>query len=151
GAAMTCVRRCDLTWVLLLHGSSGLTWTSWRWAAKIAELGMGVLAPDSFAHAPGLGLRHRDGLERLEGDDPENTYWAEETLYTSRCSWEGSGGRYPFCYSTEVENVLRNAEGWKEYYERVFLLRRRELDFLVSQRLPEFLGATAKKLFMWCP
>eukprot|EP00931_Biecheleriopsis_adriatica_P058082 TRINITY_DN34511_c0_g1_i1.p1 TRINITY_DN34511_c0_g1~~TRINITY_DN34511_c0_g1_i1.p1 ORF type:complete len:515 (+),score=80.66 TRINITY_DN34511_c0_g1_i1:72-1616(+) len=133
-----CVRQCRLTWVLLCHGSGGLTYTAWRWAAKLVALGYGVLAPDSFAAPRELSLRHRDGLQDSEVSFA-GQYWAGDPLYSSSCSWHTEGGKYPFCYSTEVKNFVSNPVGWQEFYRRVQLLRRRELDWLV-EHLPTFLG-----------
>ena len=56
----SCVESCDLQWVILCHGSGGLTYTNWRYAAKLVALGYGVLAPDSMAAARQLHLRHKD-------------------------------------------------------------------------------------------
>ncbi|CAJ1342608.1 unnamed protein product [Effrenium voratum] len=122
-----CVAECELPWVVALHGSGGLTYTGWRHSAKLAALGYGVLAPDSMAHPRSLRLRRREPAKLRDA-----RYWAADPAYRSKCSWDKSGGSFPMCFSTKVDNLLSEPESWKVYYERIYLLRKRELDWLME-------------------
>eukprot|EP00933_Yihiella_yeosuensis_P063592 TRINITY_DN6677_c1_g2_i4.p1 TRINITY_DN6677_c1_g2~~TRINITY_DN6677_c1_g2_i4.p1 ORF type:complete len:333 (+),score=49.58 TRINITY_DN6677_c1_g2_i4:676-1674(+) len=70
-------------------------------------------------------------------------YWAGDVLYSNKCGLDRNGREYPFCYDTQVEYVLAEPDGWKEYYERIFLLRSRELDAII-ERPPSFMHKSAK-------
>ncbi|CAE7229571.1 unnamed protein product, partial [Symbiodinium microadriaticum] len=141
----SCVQSCHLQWVILVHGSGGMTYTNWRYAAKLVALGFGVLAPDSMAAPKHLHLRHKDPVV-LKKTQTSRKYWAAEPVYKSSCGWDEASGKYPFCYSTKVENLLSEPDLWKVYYERIFLLRRRELDWLL-EHMPAFMGSARLFLF----
>eukprot|EP00439_Symbiodinium_sp_Y106_P073158 s117_g13.t1 len=141
----SCVQSCNLQWVILVHGSGGMTYTNWRYAAKLVALGFGVLAPDSMAAPKHLRLRHKDPVV-LKKTQTSRKYWAAEPVYKSSCGWDDASGKYPFCYSTKVENLLSEPDSWKVYYERIFLLRRRELDWLL-EHMPAFMGSARLFLF----
>jgi len=113
--------------------------------AKFVALGYGVIVPESMAAPANLGLRRREGVA-LHSWSPEGAkerYWAANAVYDTSCSWDADGGGYPFCYSTSVDNVLLDPAGWKEYYERIYLLRSRELDYFL-QHPPAFLHRASR-------
>ena len=65
-AALASARACGgASWVLLAHGSGGLTSKNYRFVARLAALGYGVFAPDSMALPRALALRHRGGVAPL--------------------------------------------------------------------------------------
>lgn len=144
-----CVRSCKLPWAILLTGSSGLVGSNWRFAAMLVDLGYGVVVPDSFAAPAAMKLRRREGQASptiaawsADAKRAAARYWGVDPLYTSKCSWTPEGGQYPFCYSSSVPYILSDTGGWQEFYERVYLLRKRELDHFLDHP-PQFIDSQA--------
>lgn len=149
---------CTCGWALFLHGSGGFSWDDMRYAIMMAALGYGVLAPDSFA-SPELGLRYNPAvkglasrLRRLNSNASSLSFWCGELAYSGGCvaAVEDSGKAhmpsYPLCYNSNARNIVSHTSDWREYYERVFLLRKLELDYVVDN-LPKYI-ANAPKVFL---
>ena len=62
GGGGACARA---SWVIVCHGSGGLTYKNYRFVARLAALGYAVFAPDLMALPHALGLRHRGATARL--------------------------------------------------------------------------------------
>lgn len=142
-----CLSQCGLDWILFCHGSSGLMYGSWKWMVQLVSHGFGFIALDSFAHSKALKLRHKEavpGLERLEWF---HHFDIKRSVYGSNCSWSVEDGEFPFCYSTDAANVIANPDAWKEFYERLYLLRQRELDMWVAS-IPRYVSASKRLFFM---
>ncbi|KAK3270991.1 hypothetical protein CYMTET_20637 [Cymbomonas tetramitiformis] len=141
------LNKCACGWVLFSAGSGGFTGKGLRYARMIPALGYALISPDSFAFPASLGLRSKTALDPLNVS-AMSLYWSSNIAYNSSCTWDSriTSKAYPFCYSTDANNVLANPRLWREYYERVYALRKRELDYFVSH-MPKFLKE-ADRIFM---
>ena len=122
--------------VVFMVGSGGATAKNVRYMRMLSALGYIVIAPDTMAYKPEKGLRHKRRPKEVKLRD----YWNPNPLYEgATCMWpqpdeddvDEATGR-PFDYSTKVENIISCPEAWKRYYQRVYALRARELDYLVA-------------------
>lgn len=131
--------------VLFACGSGGTAGINVRYMRMLASLGFIVLSPDTMSYEPQLGLRHRRPKQEPDLSD----YWSLNPLYQSGCSWPAKGGpsNAPFCYSSEAANITASPESWKRYYQRVYALRERELDFVVGA-WEELVGQQEKVFLM---
>jgi len=107
-----------------------------------------VVVPDSFAHSPALGLRHRRPRPLPpSGPALADRYWAGNVMYETACHWDAASGGFPLCYSTDAASVAADPAGWGEFYERIFLFRQRELDYFVTH-VPAFIPADARFILL---
>ncbi|CAK0873082.1 unnamed protein product [Prorocentrum cordatum] len=139
------LRNCTLGWAIFAHGSGGFTFDNPRYTYMMAAAGYGVVIPDSFASAE-LGLRYKAPIENLPAHlralnrgSGEGSYWCDNNVYeaSSTCPpamEKSSAGAtsYPLCYSSDAAAILSSTASWRQYYERVYELRRRELDYVVE-------------------
>merc|ERR1719420_2173063 len=90
-------------------------------------MGFLVIAPDGFAYpkSTAMGqLRHKDCQPlKKKGDNVD--YWIGDLMYASKAS--GSAN-----YSTKVDYVLEDPDGYRELYEKCYQLRRSELHFTIK-------------------
>ncbi|CAK0854403.1 unnamed protein product, partial [Prorocentrum cordatum] len=156
GKTTSVLRDCTLGWVIFAHGSGGFTYDNPRYTYMMAAAGYGVIAPDSFASAE-LGLRYKAPVENLpahlralNNGSGGGSYWCDNNVYeaTSTCPpamAKSSGGAtsYPLCYSSDADVILSDTTSWRQYYERVYQLRQRELDYVV-EHLPSWVRESPK-------
>mmetsp|Transcript_32983 Transcript_32983/g.84207 ORF Transcript_32983/g.84207 Transcript_32983/m.84207 type:complete len:356 (-) Transcript_32983:612-1679(-) len=121
---------CACGLVILLHGSSGATWSSVMYAKMMANVGHVVVMPDSMAMPDSMGLKGSGTLKTTAEIDTLD-YWGSSKPYTGSCSW--AGGK-PFCYSTKTENIVHDSAAYREFVERNYLIRKLELDYLVQSQ-----------------
>lgn len=121
---------CACGLVILLHGSSGATWSSVMYAKMMANVGHVVVMPDSMAMPDSMGLKGSGTLKTTAEIDTSD-YWGSSKPYTGSCSW--AGGK-PFCYSTKTENIVHDSAAYREFVERNYLIRKLELDYLVQSQ-----------------
>lgn len=137
-------KRCDLGFLdrlkwsnlrgtlVYCHGSGGCSWDNFRICRMTAGMGLLVVAPDGFAYPreTAMGqLRHKDCLPLKKATD-DTDYWAGDILYASSASGSHT-------YSTKVDGVLEDPDGYRDLYEKCYQLRRSELHFTI-QHLPLF-------------
>eukprot|EP00746_Dinoflagellata_sp_MGD_P015699 gnl/MRDRNA2_/MRDRNA2_135006_c0_seq1.p1 gnl/MRDRNA2_/MRDRNA2_135006_c0~~gnl/MRDRNA2_/MRDRNA2_135006_c0_seq1.p1 ORF type:complete len:521 (-),score=95.47 gnl/MRDRNA2_/MRDRNA2_135006_c0_seq1:135-1697(-) len=146
------LEKCTCSWVIVNHGSGGLTYINYRYIARLTALGYAAFAPDSMSQPPQLKLRHKNGaaplMKVVRDSGASESYWSQEIVYTSGCPW---ASETPFCYSSNPDWIIQDPDGFREYYERVFKLRKAELDYLVENMAAyKFLisGRDGKRLFM---
>ena len=121
---------CACGLVILMHGTTGHRWESVSYGAMLAGMGYLVIAPDSHAMPPSMGLKGAGGL-KPSSRIPTNNYCGAYDPYIDRCgTWEK-----PFCYSTSAENILHDPNKYREYVERNYHIRKMELDSFVGRRL----------------
>ena len=137
------IESCSCGLVLFSLGSGGATSKNNRYMRMLAALGYVVVAPDTMSNIPAENLRHKDAQTPIDAGVLSD-YWSDSPLYQTDCSWptpdtEDTGPQFPYCYSTKYQNVAGDAENWKRYYQRVFLLRSAEMDEVLLT-LDELLG-----------
>ena len=141
-SALEALGPCGCGFVLFLHGSAGLTYDNWRYAAMMAAEGYVVLAPDSMAAPAELRLRHRapvpDLASSLARNDSLYRWWCDDNVYAdagcASFTAGSAGGGWPLCYTSSAAEILAYPDAWRSYYARVFELRRREV-YWALQRL----------------
>ena len=111
----------------------------------VAAAGYIVLAPDTMAGP--VGLRHRPPvadlasvLHRFPRDDFR--WWCDDNVYAGGCANFDWPSGSPFCFSSRADEILHDPAAWASYYERVYEIRRREL-----QRVLRRLEADAASSF----
>ncbi|CAE8640453.1 unnamed protein product, partial [Polarella glacialis] len=150
------LKHCACGWAIFLHGSGGFNYDNPRYSIMMATAGYGVLAPDSFASST-LGLRYKapikdlaSHLHKLNSNGSTLSYWCSDYVYepSAACtpamevSTPGTTS-YPLCYDSNVETILSHAKDWRKYYERVFQLRKLQVDYLV-EHLPSYIKGASK-------
>mmetsp|Transcript_20632 Transcript_20632/g.52372 ORF Transcript_20632/g.52372 Transcript_20632/m.52372 type:complete len:410 (+) Transcript_20632:117-1346(+) len=120
----------------------------------MAAAGYVVLAPDSFAGRE-LGLRYRVPTPNLAaetrraGAAGSERFWCANNVYRGDCPPFNTDVERPpqmGCYSSSASDILSDPKGWRSYYERIYELRRRELEQTL-RLLPRSL-AHAPKMFL---
>jgi len=62
-----------------------------------------------------------------------SVYWSDDLVYGSECGSQGWNSAAPFCYNSSSSALfLSDPDGFASYYQRVFQLRKLELDYLVD-------------------
>lgn len=143
---------CGCGAAIFLAGSGGLTGDNLRFMRHLAARGYSAVAPDPMASPAGGGVvgaypRHRDLVPRLSDSlKGRDTYWCADEVYRSGCRPAHEGGPYAGCFSSDSDNIVYDPAGWAAYYERVYSMRARELDFLLDSFGPTF--GTPARLFL---
>merc|ERR1719389_539202 len=92
-----------------------------------------------MSQPPHLRLRHKDGAVPLakvvKASGASESYWSQEIVYTSACPWRSNT---PFCYSSNPDFIIKDPDGFREYYERVYQLRKAEMDYLVENMANDY-------------
>lgn len=120
---------CACGLVVLMHGTSGVTWQTASYSTMMSGMGYVVVMPDSHAMPDSMGLKGKRPLKATDDIDKSN-YCGEFDPYEGSCSSFSK----PFCYSTKVENVLNDEAKYRKYVERNYLIRKQELDYFVQSR-----------------
>jgi len=76
---------------------------------------------------------------RAEGE----SYWCAKDLYNGTCDGADAGGTRPACFASRWDRIVYDPVGWASFYERVYTMRQRELDY-VFERLEAILGKPAR-------
>jgi len=136
--------RCAKGLVLSMHGTSGAMWQSASMAFMLAGMEYVTVMPDSIANPDSMGYKGR-GL-RATGDIPTTNYCGKIDPYTTEfVTWAN-----PFNYKTKVENVLEDTNKYRDYVQRVYLIRKLELDaFISSPSSSQLLTAGFPKIFLF--
>lgn len=125
---------CGCGAAILLSGSGGLTGDNLRYMRQFAALGYSVVAPDTMASPSAAYPRARPLVanlsKALRGRD---TFWCANEVYSGGCVGSDTGGARPACFSSDATHVRYDPAGWAAFYERVYELRRRETDEVVSR------------------
>lgn len=77
-----------------------------------------------------------------------DSFWRKDTIYQGRCAGAWEGGKYPACYSSKPKFVKFDPKGWAAYYERIFSLHKREMDYLLDNYEKSF-GAAPTRVFLF--
>mmetsp|Transcript_71303 Transcript_71303/g.209007 ORF Transcript_71303/g.209007 Transcript_71303/m.209007 type:complete len:374 (-) Transcript_71303:93-1214(-) len=141
-ARLADMRSCACGLVVLMHGTSGVTWQTAAYSAMMAGMGYLVVMPDSHAMPDSMGLKGKRPLKATADIDTSN-HCGSFNPYDGSC---GSFAK-PFCYSTKVENIVNDAAKYKDYVERNYLIRKKELDYFVQSRTD--LLAAFSKVFLF--
>ena len=143
--------KCGCGLAIFVSGSGGITGDNLRMMRHLAALGYSTVAPDTMAGAPagssGAYPRHREPVADLARQvGLRDSYWCANEVYTSSCPAASAGGAYPACFSSNAEHIRYDPAGWAAFYERVYSMRKLELDTLVEG----FAGAfgTPGRLFL---
>lgn len=134
---------CGCGVVLYACGSGGCTGDNVRYMRHFAALGLNVIAPDTMASPSGAYPRARPLAPALSKHVSTDGYWCAAEIYSGDCIGSAAGGQRPACYGTSHALVLHDPAGWAAFYERVYTMRQRELDYVV-ERLEETFGASAR-------
>jgi len=126
---LTNMTSCSCGLVVLMHGTSGLRWQSVSYMAALSGMGFVVVALDSQAMPADMGLKGADTLKATDAIATSN-YCGVLESYEGRC---GTWAK-PFCYSSKVANILHEPDVYREFVERNYHIRKRELDYFVEQR-----------------
>merc|ERR1719330_481928 len=94
----------------------------------MAGLGFIVLVPDSMAMPDNMGLKGKRPLRNISEIDMEH-YCGAYNPYLGSCDDFSK----PFCYSTDVDNVLYDEQKYRAFVERAYLIRKLELDYFVEK------------------
>lgn len=122
--------------VIVLPGHRGSigTGATQMYLRILSGLGFVVVALDGGADR--LGMKG----ERLKTLKGQNGGSADVEFYSETCVDFAK----PFCYTTKKDNIVSNPEDYKQYMERVHLIRRRELEYFIEAALVR--GADGKSL-----
>lgn len=96
--------------------------------------GLGFLAIALDGGADRFGMKGEE-FATLKG---QNGGREDVEFYSNKCVDFSK----PFCYTTTEENIVNNPEQYKQYMERVHLIRKNELDYFVETALVQ--GANTK-------
>eukprot|EP00746_Dinoflagellata_sp_MGD_P012188 gnl/MRDRNA2_/MRDRNA2_125861_c0_seq1.p1 gnl/MRDRNA2_/MRDRNA2_125861_c0~~gnl/MRDRNA2_/MRDRNA2_125861_c0_seq1.p1 ORF type:complete len:462 (-),score=79.27 gnl/MRDRNA2_/MRDRNA2_125861_c0_seq1:94-1479(-) len=94
--------------------------------------GLGFLAVALDGGADRLGMKGEE-FAMLKG---QNGGREDVQFYSNQCVDFSK----PFCYTTTEENIVNNPEEYKQYMERVHLIRKNELDYFVETALARGAG-----------
>jgi len=129
--------RCGCGAAILLCGSGGLTGDNLRYVRHLAAEGFSVVAPDTMAAPTGSSYpRTRPAIVDVSAQlaaRKTSSYWCANDVYSGGCAGSYEGGAYPACFSSNAANIAYDPAGWVAFYERVFEMRRREADSVVSR------------------
>eukprot|EP00966_Prymnesium_polylepis_P031367 729549-Prymnesium_polylepis.1 len=129
--------RCGCGAAILLCGSGGLTGDNLRYVRHLAAEGFSVVAPDTMAAPTGSSYpRTRPAIVDVSAQlaaRKTSSYWCANDVYSGGCAGAYEGGAYPACFSSNAANIAYDPAGWVAFYERVFEMRRREADSVVSR------------------
>ena len=109
----------------------------------ISGFGFLVVLPDSQAMPDEYGLKGRLPHKAVEDIDNSN-FCGEYKNYDGTCS----GFNKPYCYSTKVDNILANPDKYRKYTNRLYTVRKMELDYFVANDGAPLLEA-ARKVFLF--
>jgi len=105
-------------------------------------VGYVVVMPDSQAMPDSHGLKGRHPPKNI--DDISMTNWCGGFN-----AWDGtcSGFNKPYCYTTKKANILHQQEKYRKYVNRLYEVRKSELDYFVAAEA-ELLDSAAKVFLM---
>lgn len=140
-SVLASMSKCSCGLVLLMHGMGGVVWESVSYAVDMSAMGYVVVLPDSQAMPTSMGLKGAGPFLNISAINTSN-YCGAFNPYVGSCnSWSK-----PYCYSMRAPAILLDPNHHREYFERVYLLRKLELDYFVKSR-GDLLGAW-KKVFL---
>merc|ERR1712226_715117 len=92
-------------------------------------MGYVVVLPDSQAMPDSMELKGKRPL-KLTADIDTSNYCGSFAAYSGTCK----NFSKPLCYSTKVETILHDTTKYKAFAERMYSLRKQELDYFVQSR-----------------
>lgn len=121
---LAAMANCSYGLVIGFHGSGGPGWDAVQYAGMLSGLGFVHLIPDSQSMPNSYGLKGR--RPHIETKDIKTTDYCGEYA----CD-QGICGDFnkPYCYTTNVDNILHDSWSFRKYYEGVYQIRKRELDY----------------------
>ena len=134
--------------VIMCCGSGGCTGDNVKEMRSAAAAGYAVLAIDSMASPSPSFSRRMPFVANLSATirAGNESYWCAKSLYTGGCDGADSGGPYPACFSSKWDRIVYDPLGWAAFYERIYTLRERELNW-VMEHMAARLG-TPTRLFL---
>lgn len=134
---------CACGLVVSMHGTGGPGWDTVSSAAMFAASGFIVVMLDSQAMPDNLELKGKRPLKPISEINMDN-FCGGYSAYEGSCS----NFNKPFCYTTRRENILANPNKYRMYMQRIYHIRKFELDYFVQNEGSELLAA-AKKVFLF--
>ena len=142
---------CGCGAAIFACGSGGCTGDNVRQMRALAAQGFTVISPDSMSSPEAQGYpRYRPPVANLSQSVGQNqcvikgsvhacddSYWCGNLLYTDGCKDACKGGRSG-CFSSNADHIAYDPAGWAAFYERVYSMRARELDYTVAHFASRF-------------
>ena len=133
---------CGCGVAIFCCGSGGCTGDNVRNMLALASQGYSVVAPDSMASPSASYPRARPCATNISRD--QHRYWCKDDLYAGGCKGADAGGTRPACFSSDPSAIAHDPAAWAAFYERVFVMRSRELDHVLTQWSGRLGGAPSR-------
>ena len=135
--------KCGCGAAIFVGGSGGNTGDNLRMMRHLAASGYSTISADTMggarAGSAGAYPRHRDATPDLAHSiGAHDSYWCANDAYASGCKDNTAGGSYPACFTSNAAHIRYDSAGWAAFYERVYTLRKRELDTIVESFVTSF-------------
>ena len=142
--------QCGCGVAFFTAGSGGTNGDNLRYIRHLAAQGYSVIAPDTMSAPASSAYPRRKALvpslaTSLAGRP--QSYWCKDEDYTGGCTGAYEGGPYAACFSSKPEWITYDPSGWAAFYERIFTLRKRELDTILDRYEAAF-GPLPARVFL---